>query len=451
MVITKRGLVLSAAAVVLTAVTLVNTGCSSKSLASFRGSPKELVDEVWQIIDKSYVDGTFNQVDWKAVRKDYLNRTYTSDEDAYKAVREMLKKLDDPYTRFMNPQEFKNMQVDTSGELTGVGIQLTQDEKTKKLVVISPIEDTPAFKAGIQAKDIISKIDGKSTEGMDTNQAVNLIRGQVNTEVTLTVIRNNKEIEFKLKRAKIEIHPVRHSVQKSPMGEIGYIRLNQFSANASSEMRSAIQDLEKKKVTGYILDLRSNPGGLLYGSIEIARMWLQEGTIVSTVDRIGETDRQTANKKAITDKPLVILVDGGSASASEILSGALQDNKRAILVGTKTFGKGLVQSVRGVGNGSGLAVTIAKYFTPNGRDINHLGIEPDVKIELTEAQKEELRRDRDKIGTKADPQYAKALEVLTNKVTGKTGNQKAESKPNATPPKGNAAQVKPSAAPTKSK
>ncbi|MFB8794628.1 MAG: S41 family peptidase [Microcoleus sp.] len=443
MVITKRGLLLSTAAVVLTAVTLANTGCSSKSLASFRGSPKELVDEVWQIIDKSYVDGTFNQVDWKAVRNDYLNRTYTSDEQAYKAVREMLKKLDDPYTRFMNPEEFKNMQVDTSGELTGVGLQLTQDEKTKKLVVISPIEDTPAFKAGIQSKDIITKIDGKSTEGMDTNQAVNLIRGPVNTGVTLTIVRNNKELEFKLKRAKIEIHPVRHSVQKSPIGEIGYIRLNQFSANAASEMRSSVQDLEKKKVTGYILDLRSNPGGLLYGSIEIARMWLKQGTIVSTVDRAGETDRQTANQKALTDKPLVILVDGGSASASEILSGALQDNKRAVLVGTKTFGKGLVQSVRGVGNGAGLAVTIAKYFTPSGRDINHLGIEPDFKVELTDAQKEELRRDRAKIGTTADPQYAKALEVLTNKVTGKTGNQKAESKPNAAPPKANAAQPKP--------
>lgn len=443
MVITKRGILLSTAAVVLTAVTLANTGCSSKSLASFRGSPKELVDEVWQIIDKSYVDGTFNQVDWKAVRNDYLNRTYTSDEQAYKAVREMLKKLDDPYTRFMNPEEFKNMQVDTSGELTGVGLQLTQDEKTKKLVVISPIEDTPAFKAGIQSKDIITKIDGKSTEGMDTNQAVNLIRGPVNTGVTLTIVRNNKELEFKLKRAKIEIHPVRHSVQKSPMGEIGYIRLNQFSANAASEMRSSMQDFEKKKVTGYILDLRSNPGGLLYGSIEIARMWLKQGTIVSTVDRAGETDRQTANQKALTDKPLVILVDGGSASASEILSGALQDNKRAVLVGTKTFGKGLVQSVRGVGNGAGLAVTIAKYFTPSGRDINHLGIEPDFKVELTDAQKEELRRDRAKIGTTADPQYAKALEVLTNKVTGKTGNQKAESKPNAAPPKANAAQPKP--------
>jgi carboxyl-terminal processing protease len=451
MVITKRGLVLSAAAVVLTAVTLANTGCSSKSLASFRGSPKELIDEVWQIIDKSYVDGTFNQVDWKAVRNDYLNRNYTSDEEAYQAIREMLKKLDDPYTRFMNPEEFKNMQVETSGELTGVGIQLTQDEQTKKLVVISPIEDTPAFKAGIQSKDIITKIDGKSTEGMDTNQAVNLIRGQVNTEVTLTVLRNSKELEFKLKRAKIEIHPVRHSVQKSSIGEVGYIRLNQFSANAASEMRSAIKDLEQKKVTGYILDLRSNPGGLLFGSIEIARMWLKEGTIVSTVDRVGEADRQTANKKELTDKPLVVLVDGGSASASEILSGALQDNKRAVLVGTKTFGKGLVQSVRGVGNGAGLAVTIAKYFTPNGTDINHAGIEPDFKIELSDAQKQDLRSDRDKIGTNSDPQYAKALEVLTNQVTGKTVNQKAESKPNATPPKPNVAQPKPSATPVKPK
>ncbi|MEG4148394.1 carboxyl-terminal processing protease CtpC [Microcoleus sp. Pol12B5] len=451
MVITKRGLVLSAAAVVLTAATLANTGCSSKSLASFRGSPKELVDEVWQIIDKSYVDGTFNQVDWKAVRNDYLNRTYTSDEEAYKAIREMLKKLDDPYTRFMDPQEFNNMQVETSGELTGVGIQLTQDEETKKLTVISPIEDTPAFTAGILAKDIITKIDGKSTEGMDTNQAVTLIRGQANTEVTLTILRGSKELEFKLKRAKIEIHPVRKSVQKTPIGEVGYIRLNQFSANAASEMRSAIKDLEQKKVTGYILDLRSNPGGLLYGSIEIARMWLKEGTIVSTVDRVGEADKQTANKAELTDKPLVVLVDGGSASASEILSGALQDNKRAVLVGTKTFGKGLVQSVRGVGNGAGLAVTIAKYFTPNGTDINHAGIEPDFKVELTDAQKQELRRDRDKIATKADPQYAKAMEVLTKQVTGKTGNNKAEAKPNAAPPKPTAAQAKPSAAPSKSK
>ncbi|CBN56657.1 C-terminal processing peptidase-2 [Kamptonema sp. PCC 6506] len=414
----------------LTAVTVTGAGIHlSQSQASFRQSPKELVDEVWQIIDKSYVDGTFNQIDWKAVRNDYLNRTYTNDEEAYKAIREMLKKLDDPYTRFMDPEEFRNMQIDTSGELTGVGIQLTQDEETKKLVVISPIEDTPAFQAGILAKDIITKIDGKSTEGMDTTQAVNLIRGPINSQVTLTILRGNKEIDFKLKRAKIEIHPVRSSVNKSSAGDIGYIRLNQFSANAASEMRDAIKSLEQKKVTGYILDLRSNPGGLLYGSIEIARMWLKEGTIVSTVDRLGEADRQTANQRAMTDKPLVVLVDGGSASASEILSGALQDNKRAVLVGTKTFGKGLVQSVRGVGNGSGMAVTIAKYFTPNGTDINHAGIEPDFKVELTEAQKQELRSDRNKIATLADPQYTKALDVLTQEIVAKQGsNHQAETK-----------------------
>jgi carboxyl-terminal processing protease len=296
-------------------------------------------------------------------------------------------------------------------------------------VVISPIEDTPAFKAGILAKDIITKIDGKTTEGIDSNQAVNLIRGPINSEVTLTILRGNKEIDFKLKRAKIEIHPVRSSVNKSPAGDVGYIRLNQFSANAASEMRDALKSLEQKKVVGYILDLRSNPGGLLYASIEIAQMWLKEGTIVSTVDRIGETDRQKANNRAITNKPLVVLVDGGSASASEILSGALHDNKRAVLVGTKTFGKGLVQSVRGVGNGAGMAVTIAKYFTPNGTDINHAGIQPDFKVELTDAQKQALRSDRSKIATLADPQYAKALDVLTKEIATQQGsNNKVETK-----------------------
>jgi len=418
MVITKRGLVLGATALVLT------TGCVAvgagldftKGQALFSESPKELVDEVWQIIDRQYVDGTFNQLDWKAVRNDYLNRSYAKKEDAYKAIREMLKKLDDPYTRFMDPEEFKNMQIDTSGELTGVGIQLAQDEETKKLMVIAPIEDTPAFKAGILAKDVITKIDGKSTQGMDVNDAVKLIRGQEGTTVTLTVQRANKEIDYRLARAKIEIHPVRAKVQSSPTGKLGYIRLNQFSANAPEEMRNAIKDLEKQQVTGYVLDLRSNPGGLLYASIEIARMWINDGTIVSTVDRQGETDRQQANNRALTDKPLVVLVDGGSASASEILSGALQDDKRATLVGTKTFGKGLVQSVRGLGDGSGLAVTIAHYLTPSGRDINKLGIDPDVVFELTDTQRKALQQDRTKVGTPDDPQYVKAVDILKQKI-----------------------------------
>jgi carboxyl-terminal processing protease len=423
MVISRSGIVVGTTAVMLTAVAVVGAGIHLSSQASFRESPKDLIDEVWQIIDKNYVDGTFNQVDWTEVRNDYLNRDYTTEDQAYDAIREMLEKLEDPYTRFMDPEEFKNMQIDTSGELTGVGIQLTQDEETEKLIVISPIEDSPAFEAGVQAQDIISEIDGQSTKGMDINQAVQLIRGPIGTQVILTIKRGEQEIDYPITRDKIEIHPVRASAKESSIGDVGYIRLNTFSANASEEMEEAIEELEQQDVAGYILDLRSNPGGLLFSSIDIARMWLEQGDIVSTVDRRGEQDRQQANNRALTTAPLVVLVDGGSASASEILSGALQDNERAVLVGTKTFGKGLVQSVRELGNGSGLAVTIAKYFTPSGRDINNEGIQPDFNVELTEQQRENLRTDRTKIGTSDDPQYAKALEVLQQQVAAQQKQQ----------------------------
>jgi len=420
MAITKKALVLGATAAAVTAVTVTGFGIQrSKVQAFFRENPKEVVDEIWNIIDRSFVDGTFHQVDWKAVRTQYLNRDYASKKDAYDAIREMLKKLGDPYTRFMDPEEYKNMQIDTSGELTGVGIQLAADEKTKKLTVISPIEGSPAAKAGILAKDIITKIDDTSTDGMDVNKAVTLIRGAVGSQVQLTVLRNNQEFSYSLKRDKIEIHPVRYSLKKAPTGDIGYIRLVQFSANAAPEMREAIQNLEKQQVTGYVLDLRSNPGGLLYASVDIARMWIQDGGIVSTVNRQGESDRENADRRALTDKPLVVLVDGGSASASEILSGALQDNSRGTIVGTKTFGKGLVQSVRGLQDGSGLAVTIAKYLTPKGRDINKHGIDPDVVIELSDQQRQALGRDRDKIGTPEDPQFAKALQVLNQQTSAK--------------------------------
>jgi len=416
MVITKSKLVLSATVVTLSTIAVTGLGIHSIGKASFKDSHKDLVDEVWQNIYYRYVDGTFNQVDWQAVRKEYLSKFYTDDKAAYKSIREMLKKLEDPYTRFMDPEEFKNMQVDTSGELTGIGITISQDEKTKQLVVIAPIEDTPAFKAGILAKDIILEIDGKNAKGMDTNDAVSLIRGQSGSKVRLTILRNGQKKEFNIQRARIEIHPVRFSEKKTPAGNLGYIRLNQFSANASKEMKNAIQSLEAKKVSGYVLDLRGNPGGLLYASIEIAQMWMNKGTIVFTIDRQGTQDKQVANGKALTDKPLIILVDKGSASASEIVSGALQDNKRATLVGNQTFGKGLVQSVQPLKSGAGLAVTIAKYHTPSGKDINKHGIDPDVKVELTDAQRQKLwLGGRDKLATLEDPQFAKAVELLGKK------------------------------------
>jgi carboxyl-terminal processing protease len=417
MAIAKRGLVLGATAVAAAGVIVTGAGLHlSQSKAFFEESPKEVIDEVWQLIDNTYVDATFNQTDWEAVRTDYLSREYSSQEAAYDAVREMLELLEDPYTRFMDPQEFRNMQIDTSGELTGVGIQITQEEENDEIIVVAPIEDTPAFEAGLRSQDVIVKIDDTTTEGMDLSDAVNLIRGPVGSDVTLTVRRGDELIDFNLTRARIEIHPVRYSVNEAPEGPIGYIRLTQFSSNAASEMKEAIEDLESQNVVGYVLDLRSNPGGLLYSSIEIARMWIDEGGIVSTVNRQGVADEENANNRALTDKPLVVLVDGGSASASEILSGALQDNERAQLVGTQTFGKGLVQSVRSLPDGSGVAITIAKYLTPSGRDINQLGIEPDILVELSEEQQEELSENRDRIGTLEDPQYNQAQELLLQTV-----------------------------------
>ena len=417
MTLTKRRLVLCSSAVVLSTVAVVGAGIHLPQTQAFlKESPKELVDEVWQVIYYNYVDATFNQVDWRQVRRQYLNKSYTNKEEAYAAIKEMLEKLEDPYTRFMNPQEYQNMQIDTSGELTGVGITISKHEETDRLVVIAPIEDSPAFKAGIMPRDIIMEIDGKNTKGMGTNEAVKLIRGTPGSRVTLTIQRGSQQRNFTIERARIQIHPVRARIERTPQGNIGYIRLNQFSAQAPKEMREAIKNLERQNVNGYILDLRSNPGGLLYASVDIARMWLDRGKIVSTVNRKGLVAAQRANNRALTDKPLVILVDGASASASEILSGALQDNNRAVLVGTQTFGKGLVQSVRPLKDGSGLAVTIAKYLTPNGKDINKEGITPDIIVDLSDADLKTLQSDRTLMGTPRDPQFAKALRIVNQEV-----------------------------------
>ncbi|MFN5854412.1 MAG: carboxyl-terminal processing protease CtpC [Pseudanabaenaceae cyanobacterium] len=411
----KGGLVLGATAALAAAVAVVGFQLANPSVAALRDSPKEVVDEAWQVINREYVDGTFNKNDWLQVRRKFVEkRDYSSKTEAYRAVREMLQLLNDPYTRFMDPEQYKSMQIDTSGELTGVGIQLGLDEK--RLTVVSPIEDSPAAKAGIMSKDIITSIAGKSTEGMDLNQAVALIRGPEGSTVKLGIKRGDRTFDVELKRAKIEIHPVKAEVQNTPIGKVGYISLRQFNANASSDMRKAIQEHLKQNVVGFVLDLRSNPGGLLYSSAEIARMWMDNATIVSTIDRKGESERLTANRQALTDKPLVVLVDDGSASASEILSGALQDNKRAVLIGTKTFGKGLVQSVHGLSDGSGMAVTIAKYYTPNGRDINQAGIIPDQVVEISKEDRERLIKNRDLVGTVADPQFARALDVLSVQV-----------------------------------
>ena len=426
MVISKKGLVLGTTAVALSTVAVTGRGIHlSQSQALIQSGPKETIDEVWQIINHQYVDTSFNNTDWLKVRQEYINQaSYNNREDAYVAIREMLGKLEDPYTRFMNPEEFQNMRIDTSGELTGVGIQIAKDEESDRLVVISPIEDTPASEAGILAQDLIVKIDGTDTKGMDVNDAVKLIRGERGSQVTLTVDRQGEKRDYAITRERIEIHPVRASIRDTELGKVGYIRLTTFNEHAAKDMQKAIEEHEQAGVEGYVLDLRSNPGGLLYSSINIARMWIDEGTIVSTVNRKGISDRESAKNKALTDKPLVVLVNEGSASASEILSGALQDNDRATLLGTKTFGKGLVQSVRPLGDGSGLAVTIAKYLTPSGRDINKEGIPPDILVELSEEQLEQLYGgDRSALGTEQDPQFARAIDILNENIQAQQGDK----------------------------
>ncbi|WP_050749843.1 S41 family peptidase [Synechococcus sp. BL107] len=404
---------------VTTAVTLGAPGLTlpSASGGSISDSPKEVIDQVWQIVYRDYLDssGDYDEKTWRQLRRNLLQKSFAGSAESYEAIRGMLASLNDPYTRFLDPKQFKEMRIDTSGELMGVGIQLSLDKATKELVVVSPIEGTPASRAGVLSKDVIVTIDGRSTKGMSTEDAVKLIRGPEGSEVVLGLRRGGEIIDFPLTRDRIEINAVSYKLNTTQdQRKIGYIRLKQFNANAAKEMREAARSLEDQDVDGYVLDLRGNPGGLLEASIDIARQWLNEGIIVSTQTREGIRDVRRATGSAITDKPLVVLIDQGSASASEILSGSLQDNARAKLVGQKTFGKGLVQAVRGLSDGSGLTVTIAKYLTPKGTDIHKNGIEPDVKSEMTEKQLKDFTIE--KLGTSQDSQYVQALKILTNKL-----------------------------------
>ena len=391
-------------------------------------SYKEVIDHVWQIVYRDFLDssGKFQKSNWINLRKEVLSKTYSDSNEAYDAIRDMLSNLDDSYTRFLEPKEFNQMRIDTSGELTGVGIQIVKDKESDDLIIISPIEGTPAFDAGIKARDKILSIDDISTEGMNIEEAVKLIRGQRGTKVKLEILRGSKSFFKILSREKIEIKSVSSKVNQTKNGLlIGYVRIKQFNANASKETRDAIKDLETKKVAGYVLDLRSNPGGLLESSIDISRHFINKGVIVSTVSKDGLKETKKGNGQALTKKPLVVLVNEGSASASEIVSGAIKDNKRGKLVGKKTFGKGLVQSMRTLVDGSGLTVTVAKYLTPNGTDINKSGIIPDIEVKMN--INPILQRE---IGTRKDKQYRAGEKELINIINRK--NQISEFNPDTT-------------------
>lgn len=401
-------------------LSLLGTAWCQSVRAALQDSPKAIVDEAWQIVNREYVDPNFNQVDWLNMRQELLDRQYTSPDQAYKAIRTALQQLNDPYTRFLDPNQFQQLTEQTSGELSGVGISLEIHPQTRQLTVVKPYDHSPAFKAGILPGDIILAIDGRSTEGMSIQAATQLIRGDVGSKVQLQVTRPGwGPFELELVRATVEVPSVNAEVKQEGSLRVGYIRLDEFSSHAAEQMERSIKDLEHQKVDAFVLDLRGNPGGLLESSIEIARMWLENGAIVSTIDRNGHRESVRANRTALTQRPLAVLVDQRSASSSEILTGALQDNHRAKIVGTKTFGKALVQAVHSLSDGSGLAVTIAHYYTPKGTDISKTGITPDVAIELSQQDQRRLVQNARLRATSSDPHYTQAIASLVAQLSPK--------------------------------
>jgi carboxyl-terminal processing protease len=319
---------------------------------------------------------------FERVRADYVEKPDDS-KLVESAINGMLAGLD-PHSGYMNPNSLRDMQVLTRGEFGGLGIEVTMEDGLIK--VVAPIDDTPAAKAGVMANDIITHLDDNAVQGLSIDQAVDKMRGPVNTKVKLTILRKgaDKPIEVTIVRDIIRVKSVRWHPEG---GDVGYIRVTQFNAQTTDGLKQAINDLSSKlgadKIRGYILDLRNNPGGLLDQAISVSETFLEKGEIVSTRGRNPEeTQRFNARHGAmIKGKPLIVLINGGSASASEIVAGALQDQKRATLIGTRSFGKGSVQTIIPLGAGNGaLRLTTARYFTPSGHSIQATGITPDIEV-----------------------------------------------------------------------
>jgi carboxyl-terminal processing protease len=330
--------------VLLLAIVLFTLGIAAPAYALTE--EQKYVAEVWRVVDRAYVDNTFNHQNWWLVRQRALKSSMSTREQAYTTVQQMLAGLDDPFTRLLKPDQYRSLQTNTSGELTGVGLQISLDADTGKLRVIAPIAGSPADRAGIQPADIILKIDGQATEGLSLDEAAERMRGQMGSRVILTVERAGDSVEdLEVTRDRISLNPVIADLRAVPQPDseqrkkVGYIRLSQFNANATAEVAHAIARLEKQGAESYILDLRNNPGGLLQAGIEVARLWIDQGTIVYTVNRQGVLGSFESTGQALTQAPLAVLVNQGTASASEILAGALKDNKRATIVGEKTLAR----------------------------------------------------------------------------------------------------------------
>lgn len=335
--------------------------------------------EAWSTIKDQYLDKTDNAQDWGKWKNRYFREIKTKD-DAYVAINTMLESLNDPYTRFLPPSAFKEQNLSIDAKVYGIGVNISDVDH--KITVVGVIDGTPAKKADLKPGDIILKVNNVNVSGLDLGKVADMVRGKAGTKVTLVILRDKKKTTKVITRKEIDIKSVYYKMLDK---KYAYIQIVSFiSQETPKEFSKALE--ETKSAKGIIIDLRGNTGGLLPNAVLISDMFLKKGIIVSIVGRNG--DKEVIKAEAFdtySDKPLVVLIDKGSASASEIMSGALQDNHRAKLVGTTSFGKGLVQKIQDLSDGSGINVTIAKYLTPDGRDINKKGIQPDVKVEITKA------------------------------------------------------------------
>ncbi|MEN3028455.1 MAG: S41 family peptidase [Aquificaceae bacterium] len=356
---------------------------------------------------------------FRTVKENYVGEANTR-ELIYGALNGMMKSLD-PFSSFFTPEQYRDFKQETEGEFGGVGIEIGMDKG--RPVVISPIEGTPAFRAGIRSGDVIVEINGEDTTNMTLIDVVRKIRGKPGTKVTLTIMRKGADKPFKveLERALIKVE----SVKWTRIEDLGYVRLSQFTEGAGKEVEKAIKSLTSQGIRGLILDLRNDPGGLLTEAINVSELFLKEGKlIVYTKTKKGEVNRYFSRRKQALPEnlPLVVLINRGSASASEIVAGALQDHKRALLVGEKSFGKASVQNIIPLEDGSAIKLTVAHYYTPLGRLIDKKGIQPDVEVRMREEEEEKLQefiRQRRLQGAAGlllepslDPQLRKAMEIL---------------------------------------
>ena len=348
---------------------------------------KQLVLDAWTLVNEGFYDPEkFDEIQWKRIRQKTLQKQIETSEEAYSAIEDMLKPLEDPYTRILRPKDYELLKSSNFGsEINGVGLQLGEDDN-KRVQVISTIGGSPAEEAGIVRGDFVDKVNGISSEELGLANTASKLRGESGTKVLVEISSESGEIrEVDLERRSVDLRPVRTKRLRDDSHTIGYLRITQFSESVPKKVEEALQELKEKEVEGLILDLRNNSGGLVSSGIAVADSLLNEKPVVETKNRNGIKDAIISQKETSFDGPMVTLVNKGTASASEILAGSLQDNGRSILMGEQTYGKGVIQSLKSLGEDSGIAITVASYLTPEGHNIQGQGIKPDRILDLPDA------------------------------------------------------------------